>query len=78
MSRPAIMVVMGMLELCAMAYFALVIWHAEALAAVLLRRGWEARGWSGPRLTSRLRLLGIVGAALSVAAVAVAVAKALA
>jgi len=78
MSRPAIMIVMGVLELVALAYFALIIWHAEALAAVLLRRGYEARGWTAARLTSRLRFIGVAGATVAVVAVGIAVAKAIA
>ena len=78
MSRPAIMVVMGVLELVAFVYFALIIRHAESLAGVLLRRGYEARGWTGARLASRLRLIGIVGAAVAIAGVGFAVVKVLA
>ena len=75
MSRSAIMVFMAFLEFVALAYFALMIWRAEALAAVLLRRGYEARGWTLTRLARRLRLLGVVGAIVALIAVAVAVAK---
>jgi len=75
MSRPAIMILMGVLELFALAYFALVIWHAEALAAVLLRRGYEARGWTATRLASRLRFIGIAGAAVAIAAMVIAAMK---
>lgn len=75
MSRPGIMLVMGVLELVAFVYFALVVRHAEPLAAVLLRRGYEARGWTGATLASRLRLIGIVGAAVAIVGVGFAVAK---
>ena len=75
MSKTVIMVMMASLELVALAYFALVVWRAEALAAVLMRRGYEARGWTQARLTSRLRLLGVVGVVIAVVAVVIAVTK---
>ena len=75
MNRPALMVFLGVLELVALAYFALVIWRAEALAAILLRGGYAAKGWTLPRLASRLRLLGIVGVVVAVAAIVIALAK---
>ena len=78
MSRPAIMVVMGVLELVALVYFALIIRHAEPLAVVLLRRGYEARGWTLARLAARLRLIGVVGAAIAIIAVGIAISKVLA
>jgi hypothetical protein len=74
-SRPVMMLVLAALELVALAYFVLVIWRAEALAAVLLRRGYAERGWTEARLAFRLRLLGVVGAVLALIAVVVAVAK---
>jgi hypothetical protein len=75
MNRPVLMIFLGVLELVALAYFALVIWRAEALAAVLLRGGYAAKGWTLPRLASRLRLLGIVGVVVAVAAIVIALAK---
>jgi hypothetical protein len=75
MNRPALMVFLGVLELVALAYFALVIWRAETLAAILMRGGYAARGWTLPRLASRLRVLGVVGAVVAVAAVVIAVTK---
>ena len=75
MSRPALMALLGVLALVALAYFALVAWRAEALAAVLLRGGYEARGWTQERLATRLRILGVIGVVVAVAAVAVAVSK---
>jgi hypothetical protein len=57
------------------AYFVIVAWRAGALARVLLPRGYAARGYDEPGLTLRLRILGCVGAALSVAGVGVAVAR---
>ena len=75
MNRPALMIFLGVLELVALAYFALVIWRADALAAVLLRGGYAARGWTEPRMASRLRLLGVVGVVVAIAAVVIAVTK---
>ena len=72
MNRPGLMVFLGVLELVALAYFALVIWRAEALAAILLRGGYGARGWTEARLASRLRLLGVAGVVVAVAAVVIA------
>jgi hypothetical protein len=69
------MIFLGVLELVALAYFALVIFRAEALAAILLRGGYAARGWTLPRLASRLRLLGVVGVVIALAAVVIAVTK---
>jgi hypothetical protein len=69
------MVVLAVLELVALAYFAFVIWRAEALAAILLRAGYGDRGWTEARLASRLRLLGFVGATVALAAVGVAARK---
>jgi hypothetical protein len=74
-NRSVLMVLLGVLELVALSYFAFVIWRAEALAAVLLKRGYEARGWTQPRLVFRLRLLGIAGVALALAAVGIAATK---
>ena len=75
MSRPALMALLGVLALVALAYFALIVWRAESLAAVLLRGGYGARGWTQARLVSRLRLLGAVGVIAALAAVVVAVSK---
>ena len=69
------MVLLGVLELVALAYFALVIWRAESLAAILLRRGYKDRGWTEARLAWRLRLLGVLGVALAIAAIAIAATK---
>lgn len=75
MSRPVLMAFLGLLALVALSYFALMAWRAEALARVLLRRGYEARGWSEPRLALRLRILGVAGVVVAVVAVALAVVK---
>lgn len=74
-SRPVIMLLLGVLELIALAYFVFVIWRAEGLAAVLMRGGYEARGWTVERLASRLRLLGFVGVGVALAAMVIAAMK---
>jgi hypothetical protein len=69
------MVLLALLELVALAYFAWLAWKAPLFARVLLNRGYEAKGWTGPRLTARLRLLGIVGSAVALGAIGLAVLK---
>jgi hypothetical protein len=71
-NRPALMVLLAVLELVALAYFLLVFWRAEALAAILLRGGYGARGWTQARMASRLRLLGAAGALVALVAVVIA------
>jgi hypothetical protein len=66
------MALLAVVELVALAYFILVIVRAEALAAILLRAGYAARGWTLARLVSRLRLLGVIGVVVAVAAVVIA------
>jgi hypothetical protein len=56
-------------------YFGVVLWRADLLSRLLLRRGWEARGWTEPRLTLLLRVLGGAGLALSLAGLAVSIAR---
>jgi hypothetical protein len=56
------------------AYFVVVAWRADVLARLLLRRGWDQRGWSEPGLTLGVRVLGVAGAALGFAGTALAVA----
>ena len=59
----------------AFAYFALIASKPESLARVLLRRGYEARGWNEARLAFRLRLIGIAGAVVALAAILLAIVK---
>ncbi len=75
MSRPALMLLLGVLALVALAYFVFVIWRAEGLATILMRGGYEARGWTVQRLASRLRLLGFAGVTVALAAMVIAVTK---
>jgi hypothetical protein len=70
--KPAIMGLLAVLALIAMAYFAYLAWRADALADVLMRRGYAARGWTQARLSARMRLLGIFGVLVAVAAVSLA------
>ncbi len=56
-------------------YFAVVAWRADVLARLLLRRGWDARGWSERGLTIGVRVLGCAGALLGAAGVALAIAR---
>ena len=65
----------GILALVALAYFALIAARPGALARVLLARGYEAKGWNEPRLTARMRLLGVAGALLSLAGILLAIVK---
>ncbi len=52
--KPAIMALLAVLALVAMAYFVYMIRRADALADVLMRRGYEARGWTQKRLSARM------------------------
>ena len=72
---PAVMGFLAVLALVALLYFSLVVSRAQELASVLMRRGYEARGWTLARLAARLRLLGVVGVVVALAAIAVAVMK---
>jgi len=74
---PLIPVILGVLALVALAYFALIAWRADEFAAALLHRGWDKRGWTQPRLALRLRLVGVAGVVVAVAAVGLAVFRAL-
>ena len=71
------MLLLAVLELVALAYFAFMIWRAEGLATILMRGGYEARGWTQEKLASRLRMLGIIGVVVAVAAMGIAATKAL-
>lgn len=77
MKSTVVPVILGLLALVALAYFALIAWRAEEFAGALLHRGWDKRGWTQPRLALRLRLIGIAGVAVAVAAVGLAVFRAL-
>ena len=57
-------------------YFGVVVWRASSLAGVLMRTGYEEKGWSGPRLAARIRFVGITGCAVSVVALVVSLVRA--
>jgi hypothetical protein len=69
------MLLLIVLDLVALAYFAFVIWRADGLATILLRSRYSERGWTQARMTSRLRLLGSVGVAVAVVTAGIAVTK---
>jgi hypothetical protein len=65
----------GVLEAVALAYFVLFAARPEPIARILLRRGYEQRGWTEARLASRVRLIGVLGAVVALAAILLAIAK---
>jgi len=71
----AIAVLGGLLEAVVLAYFVLLAAKPEPIARILLRRGYQERGWTEQRLAGRVRLIGILGAAVALAAIVLAVAK---
>ena len=75
MRSPALAAVLGLLCVALFAYFALILRRADALASVLLLRGYAERGWTRERLAGRLRLLGIGGCAVSLAGVALVIVR---
>lgn len=75
MSQVTKWALLAVLAAIAAGYFSVVLWKAGALARVLLRRGYAERGFDEPRLTTRLRALGIFGLALSVASFAAAASR---
>ena len=67
----------GVLAAVALAYFALMAARPAPLARVLLRRGYAARGWTEERLAGRIRVLGVAGAVVALAALGLAVVRVL-
>ena len=65
----------GILAAVALAYFSLMIAKPDALARVLLRRGYEAKGWTEQRLAVRVRILGIAGAGVALAGILLAIVR---
>jgi hypothetical protein len=61
--------------LLAGAYFATFALKPQPIARILMRRGYEQRGWTEERLTSRVRLLGSLGVILALAAILLAIVK---
>ena len=60
------------LALVALAYFVFVFVRSDVFARVLLRRGYEKKGWTEPRLAVRIKMLGAVGALVALAAILLA------
>jgi hypothetical protein len=71
----SIAVLGGVLEALALAYFVLLAARPQPIARILLRRGYEERGWTEERLASRVRLIGVAGAAVAGAAILLAIVK---
>ncbi len=65
----------AVLAAVAAAYFGVLLWRAASFARVLLNRGYAERGFTEAGLTLRLRVLGLVGLALSVAGLGVAIVR---
>jgi len=66
---------LGFLAAVAGAYFGFLAWKARPMARVLLARGWKERGWSESGLTVLLRVLGIAGVLVAIAAIALVVVR---
>jgi hypothetical protein len=71
----AISALSGVLALVVLAYFALMAAKPGALARVLLRRGYEGRGWTEAKMAMRLRLIGVAGSGLALAVILLAIVK---
>ena len=65
----------GFLGLVAFAYFALIVSRPEPLARVLLRRGYEQRGYTEKQLALRLRVLGVLGVVVALLVILLAVVR---
>lgn len=65
----------GLVAALVLAYFALLAAKPRPLARILLRRGYEDRGWTEQRLAARIRVLGVAGVLVALAAILLAVAK---
>ena len=62
MSRVQIISIVGVIvALSAGAYFALFAVKPLPLARIMLRRGYEKRGWTEQRLAGRVRFFGVLG-----------------
>ena len=56
----------------ALGYFGFVFLRSDVFARVLLRRGYEKRGWTEDRLALRIKMLGVAGALVALAAILLA------
>ena len=61
--------------LLAGAYFAMFALKPQPIAHILMRRGYEQRGWTEQRLAGRVRFLGALGVVLALAAILLAIVK---
>ena len=76
MSRVQIISIVGVIvALSAGAYFALFAVKPLPLARIMLRRGYEKRGWTEQRLAGRVRFFGVLGVILALAAILLAIVK---
>lgn len=73
--NPLVVSILALLALAATAYFALIAARPGELASILMRRGYEQRGWTLSALTTRLRMLGVAGVIVSAAALGLAVVR---
>jgi len=75
-SRVQIISIVGVIvALSAGAYFALFAVKPLPLARIMLRRGYEKRGWTEQRLAGRVRFFGVLGVILALAAILLAIVK---
>ena len=63
--------IVAALSVLTTSYFVVVAWKAASLAELLLRAGYAAKGWTGSRLSARVRLVGVLGCAVSLVALLV-------
>ena len=76
MSRVQIISIVGVIvALSAGAYFALFAVKPLPLARIMMRRGYEKRGWTEQRLAGRVRFFGVLGVILALAAILLAIVK---
>ena len=76
MSRAQIISIVGVIvALAAGAYFALFAVKPLPLARIMMRGGYEKRGWTEQRLAGRVRFFGVLGVVLALAAILLAIVK---
>jgi len=75
-SRAQIISIVGVIvALAAGAYFALFAVKPLPLARIMMRGGYEKRGWTEQRLAGRVRFFGVLGVVLALAAILLAIVK---
>jgi hypothetical protein len=76
MNRAQVIALIGVfVGVIAAAYFGFLAANPEPVARILLRRGYEKRGWTEERLAKRVRSLCTVGVVLALAAILLAIVK---